>query len=316
MWRLKLYRNAWYAVTRENGKSKRKALNTKDRNVAERRFQDYVESLKSEKELISDIIDAYRNDKTFKCEKTADFCIAKLKPFFGHLRPDQVNRELCRKYISERKIKSVRRELEVLRAALNWHDKHNKAIIELPPPPPPRTRSLSREEFETLLAAAEKTPHMRLFMIVALQTAARASAILDLTWDRVDFERGQINFVTGEQTNKRRTVITMNDELIEDLKKAKEGRTTDFVIEYGGKQVGTIIKGFTRTAKKAGLPDVTPHVLRHTAAVWMAEDGVPMAEISQFLGHTSTNVTERVYARFSPTYMKRAANSLRRGSRI
>jgi len=42
----------------------------------------------------------------------------------------------------------------------------------------------------------------------------------------------------------------------------------------------------------------------------MAEEGVPMPEISQFLGHSNTQVTEKVYARFSPDYLRRAAAAL------
>jgi hypothetical protein len=48
-------------------------------------------------------------------------------------------------------------------------------------------------------------------------------------------------------------------------------------------------------------------LLRHTAAVLMAENGVPMSEISQYLGHNSTETTERVYARYSPDYLRKAA---------
>jgi len=42
----------------------------------------------------------------------------------------------------------------------------------------------------------------------------------------------------------------------------------------------------------------------------MAESGVPMAEIAQYLGHSSESVTFRTYARFSPAYLKRAAAAL------
>jgi integrase len=51
-------------------------------------------------------------------------------------------------------------------------------------------------------------------------------------------------------------------------------------------------------------------LLRHTAAVLMAENGVPMSEISQYLGHNSTETTERVYARYSPDYLRKAAGVL------
>jgi integrase len=42
----------------------------------------------------------------------------------------------------------------------------------------------------------------------------------------------------------------------------------------------------------------------------MAEDGVPMGEIASFLGHSDSRITERVYARFSPQHLRRAAKSL------
>jgi integrase len=51
-------------------------------------------------------------------------------------------------------------------------------------------------------------------------------------------------------------------------------------------------------------------MLRHTAAVWMAEGGTPMSEIAQYLGHSTTLVTEKVYARYSPEYLKKAAAQL------
>jgi integrase len=42
----------------------------------------------------------------------------------------------------------------------------------------------------------------------------------------------------------------------------------------------------------------------------MAEAGVPMAEIAQYLGHNNPAITYRVYARYSPTYLRGAANAV------
>ena len=42
----------------------------------------------------------------------------------------------------------------------------------------------------------------------------------------------------------------------------------------------------------------------------MAQANVPMQKIAQFLGHTSTRVTERTYARYSPGFMRDAAEAL------
>ena len=59
-----------------------------------------------------------------------------------------------------------------------------------------------------------------------------------------------------------------------------------------------------------GRPDVSPHMLRHSAAVWLAEDGHSMHEIAQFLGHDDVKTTTKIYARFSPTHLRKLADSL------
>ena len=84
---------------------------------------------------------------------------------------------------------------------------------------------------------------------------------------------------------------------------------TDFVIEWDGHQVKSIKKAIRMAAKRSGVR-CSPHVFRHTAGVWMAQADVPMQKIAQFLGHTSTRVTERTYARYSPNFMKDAAAAL------
>ncbi|MFC7399773.1 tyrosine-type recombinase/integrase [Chelatococcus sp. GCM10030263] len=67
----------------------------------------------------------------------------------------------------------------------------------------------------------------------------------------------------------------------------------------------------TRTAvRKSGLSDPPPHALRHTAAVWMTESGVSMEEIAQYLGHSDPRITYRIYAWFSPGFLRKAASAL------
>jgi integrase len=152
---------------------------------------------------------------------------------------------------------------------------------------------------------------VRLFIILAITTGARMSAILDLRWEQVDFRHRTINFNSPdrEQTNKRRPVVPINERALGALEEAAPGALTDFVIEWSGEQVKSIKKAIRMAARRSGIP-CSPHVFRHTAGVWMAQADVPMQKISQFLGHTSTRVTERTYARYSPSFMKDAAAAL------
>jgi site-specific recombinase XerD len=83
------------------------------------------------------------------------------------------------------------------------------------------------------------------------------------------------------------------------------------VIEWAGERVKLLKRGIKTAATNAEISRaVSPHILRHSAAVHMAEDGVPMDEIQQFLGHSDINTTRKIYARFSPDYLRDAASAL------
>lgn len=317
--RLVKYRGTWAAYERVDGKPRRTSLRTHDRSEAEQRLVDLQASLKRKAETAGEIMAAYLNERGPQLHsiETATFAVRKLVPVFDHLRPDQITRPLTRAYALQRRRQGVgdghiRRELGVLLAALRWHDKATPAVVELPPSPPPKDLCLTREQYRALRDAGRATPHLYLFVILAYTTAGRATAVLELKWNQIDFERGLIQLGAGANTSaKGRATVPMTDSARSALEEAKRAAVSDYVIEYAGRRVRSVKRAFKAAVERANLPaGISPHVLRHSAAVHMAESGVPMAEISQFLGHTSTSVTERVYARFSSQYLRKAASAL------
>ena len=198
----------------------------------------------------------------------------------------------------------------MLRAALRFKYGAEAPPVWMPPPAKPRDRYLTRDELATLLEHIE-TPHVKLFVVLAVTTGARMSALLELTWDRVDLARGVIdlNPAGRHQTNKRRAVVPIAPRADAELRKNYEGRLTEYVIEYGGGPVKSVKKALQAASKRSGV-QCSAHVFRHTAGVWMAEADVPMQKIAQYLGHTSTRVTETTYARYSPSYMRDASAAL------
>ena len=100
----------------------------------------------------------------------------------------------------------------------------------------------------------------------------------------------------------------MNTGLEAALLEARKGALSDYVIEWAGGPVNSIRKGFTTAVTAAKLEGVTLHTLRHTGAVHMVAGGVPMRKISQFMGHSNTQITERTYARFAPDHLRDAAD--------
>lgn len=239
----------------------------------------------------------------------------RLEPEFGHRIGTDVNKDDCRAYAKLRQRHgaapgTIRTELEYLRACLNLRYGRGHNRVWLPAGSAPRDRYLSKDDVEQLLRHVD-TPHVRLFIILAITTGARMGALLDLRWEQVDFKHRRVDFNAPgrEQTNKRRAVVPLNDRAYEALEGAARGALTDFVIEWNGERVKSIKKAVRMAAKRSGVP-CSPHVFRHTAGVWTAQADVPMQKISQFLGHTSTRVTERTYARYSPSFMKDAAAAL------
>jgi integrase len=153
-----------------------------------------------------------------------------------------------------------------------------------------------------------------LFVRLALYTGARTRAILDLKWNQVDLERGRIDYNPAgrRQTHKKRPVVAIGGRLTNSLRRVRNESSGPFVISYRGKEVARVIKGFREAARRAGLEDVTPHTLRHTAATWMAQGGLPLPLIAGMLGQSITRTTER-YIKHSPDFMAGAAEALERG---
>jgi integrase len=148
-------------------------------------------------------------------------------------------------------------------------------------------------------------------VVLAYHTAARTGAILDLTWDRVDFDRRIINYRRPgrAETKKRRATVPINTAALAELQTTSLLAISDYVIEYRGRKVESIHTGFRRACQEAGIADCSPHVLRHTAASHMVMAGVPLAEVARMLGDSEV-IVEKVYAKFSPDYLRRAADAL------
>jgi hypothetical protein len=80
-------------------------------------------------------------------------------------------------------------------------------------------------------------------------------------------------------------------------------------IEWHGKPIRSVKTGFARAALLAGLPGVTPHTLRHMAATWLMQRGVPVWEAAGFLG-MSPEMLGQTYGHHHQDYLRNAANKI------
>jgi len=316
------HRGTFVLITVENGKRVRRSLGTSNEAEAKRRLAhiELTEGLvnRTTEKTLNELYALYATEKAQEGKSIQRISAAwkVLSPVLGHLYPSYVSKDVVADYLSTRAASrgTVLLELNYLRTILRWayRNKYTKEEIffKLPSKPAPRSDYITKEQFTQLLTGT-RYPHLILFMILAVSTGARSNAILDLSWDRVDFSRRLIDLRNPEKarTSKGRAIVPITDTAYRYLLDAKKGAQTKYVIEYAGSPVRHIRYAMERISERAGLK-VTAHMFRHSAAVWMAEGGVPMSEISQFLGHGSTSITERIYARYSPDYLRNAAKHL------
>lgn len=258
----------------------------------------------------------------------ADLAIRYLRPFFGATPASALTLEMQEAYVEHRRdlgagSESIRRDLSVLAAAINRAVKRKK-LDRAPPflsitPAPPRERWLTRKEVARLFRQMRKPVrnkihrHVILFTRLALYTGARTTAILDLTWDRVDFDRGLIDYRKPgrAQTKKRRTITPMTRKVRRMLLHAKKHATGAHVIAWAGERIDRVAKACIGHATKAGIEDFSPHVLRHTFASWAVQKRVPIYTVGRALGQSVASTTER-YAKFAPDDIREAMEAMQR----
>ncbi len=115
----------------------------------------------------------------------------------------------------------------------------------------------------------------------------------------------------GQAGRKAKPKARLHDRLVPHLQRwraADMARGITHVIHYGGMPIVKLRRSWSAVAREAGATRADgPHIMRHTAATWLLQSGVPMAEASGYLGMT-TDTLERVYGHHSPAHQQRAAS--------
>lgn len=292
---------------------------TKDRRKAEQVLARFIATegeRPGEHSTVGEVLAGYVAFKVPKVRspKSLTYGVLGLKPL-EHLYTTQLTPPVIGKWARERGVAdgTVLREVGILRAALAWA-LENQWIDELPKisnpvkTPAAKERWITKAEAKRLLDGCRE-PHMRVFIMLALMTAARTGAILEATWDRVDWDKKTISFGRGHGNKRRAAGIPINPELLLILRGAKAVACSDYIVEFRGRRVKTVKTGFAAACDRAELVDVTPHVLRHTAATWATMDGVPLAQVARMLGDSEATV-ERIYAKHAPEYLRAATAAL------
>jgi integrase len=255
--------------------------------------------------------------------------LKKLRPVFGERYLREITRQeidaFTAKRLQEVGPATVRRDLAALvtifNVALTWGviGASPAAKLRKPQEPKHRTRYLTREEW---VAVQTTTPEwLRPMLRIAISTGMRLKEVVGLRWEEVDLSGGVLHVAEDTKTGMRPIPLTQEARaVLNDLgarfRAGKTGSATPFVFVQGDAGDYTsdfwrnrISKAAAASMKAAGAIGATFHTLRHTAAAWMVQRGVPLYEVQKILGHSTPLMTQR-YAHLAPEHLRHAADAL------
>lgn len=323
---------------RHMGNRIEKGLSSKAANI---RFEEFLNDwLKSKKLTLED-----QSWRTY-CQLVRDYIAPSLgKIKLGELTSNQIQVFYNDSVDSGVGLRTIQKTHTVIHAALNYATKmgmigrNPEKATQSPKPVHKEMSFLKTEQVKILLETAKETndPFYGLYYL-ALVTGMRQGELLALTWKNVDLEQGYLNvnysisrssggglvLKVPKTKSSVRSIKLGNDSikvLFEQQKRlyqAKKNsnrlwRDTDHVFTSS---IGTVIdpsnllKQFRQLLKKAGLPKIRFHDLRHTAASLMLNNGVDVLVASQRLGHAKPSITLDVYGHLMPSMQNRAADVL------
>lgn len=175
-----------------------------------------------------------------------------------------------------------------------------------------RTRFLSIEEVKRLGAALDaveaegaNSKAVNIARLWAL-SGCRRNEIAGLRWSEVDLERGLLIFDDSKTGRSVRPLGAAAAALLEAMK-PDEAEGYVFPAERGGGFYQGTKTVWQAAIKRADLPGVTPHVLRHTLGSAAASAGEALLMVGSLLGHANARSTA-IYAHISHDPARMAAD--------
>jgi integrase len=131
-------------------------------------------------------------------------------------------------------------------------------------------------------------------VIFNLQTAARRGDLLNLTWKGVHSDH--VEFLHTKEGRMRSVMLSDNARTILATLRPPRIAENDFVFEPNvlrRTMESRIRREWNRATKKAGIPHIRYHDVRHTALTRMVVNGEDLETVRAIAGHASLRTTQR-----------------------
>jgi len=248
------------------------------------------------------------------CNYFKDFCNNFKDSKLGNIKPEQIN-EYILALIKTKSI-SISQQNQRINAIKFYYEKvlgKEKQYYALHRPKKEQKlpKVLSKNEVKRILSSANNVKHKCILMLI-YSAGLRRSELIDLKISDIDSER-MVICIRGAKGKKDRISLLSKNTLMLLRDYYKEYKPQIFLFEgqNGGKYSATSVANILkRAAKKAGLQKtVTPHMLRHSFATHLLEQGTDLRYIQELLGHNSSRTTE-IYTHVSKKAIDKIKNPI------
>ena len=168
---------------------------------------------------------------------------------------------------------------------LRWCETNPVAQVTLPKAAAGRTRFLSDDERDALLASCRVSdaPALYAFVLFALTTGARRGEIAGLRWTDLDLGRRWAIFPKTKNGDARGVPLVQS--VVCELEKLPRDGERVFPQDMG--------RAWDTAVRRAGITGFRFHDCRHSAASRLVQNGANLAEIAVLLGHKDIRMTRR-----------------------
>ena len=170
---------------------------------------------------------------------------------------------------------------------------------------------MSKEEVKSIIINTNNIKH-RCIVSLLYSTGLRRNELIHLKLKDIDSKRMLIRIENGKGGKDRYSLLSVN--LLNELRSYfKLWKPKTYLFEgangskYSGESVLNLVK---KAAAKSGINKrATPHILRHSFATHLLEDGTDLRYIQVLLGHSSSKTTE-IYTRVAIKNIRTVTNPL------
>ena len=228
--------------------------------------------------------------------------------------------------VTVKKICKVARALSEYAVRMNILLRNPVAIVQIKGCQKHEIESLTAQQVKTLLFHA-KGHSLYLAILLLVTTGVRRSELCGIKWKDINFEQKRLIIkravvkyggygilIHEPKTRSSKRLLPLHDYVVETLQKhLQAGKQSEYIFSRpNGEPIypESIYDYLKRLGKKAGVPHVNVHMLRHTAASLLLEAGENPKIVQELLGHSSIAITMDTYSHVMPGLKEQAVSKL------